>query len=954
MTAIKPVQLERIPGPPSTDYAFLRKKAIEKIQELSGRIWTDYNLHDPGITILEHLCYAITDLGYKTDFPIEDILANKHGRIDGKLHSFFTKADILTSGPITANDYRKLVLDQIDQIENIWIEQQDADNNSAGCNKGVFRIFIQAEDETAIRLQDNPEAAANVVSSVKECLHAHRNVGQDFEEPKLLIPQDIYIKAEVMVDWRQDAQAITAKICNAFEFTIHPPVRFFTEAELLSMGMSIEHIYTGPLLRKGFVIDTDLKPRIKRVDPAELIKAISMVDGVLKVKSLLIAGEDGQYTSRPIDVKEQHYPFIRISSELHDIRIFSDKFEERSKDAAFWNTYQQVKIVAKRNFVGQRTGNLLLSMNGEYRNIGEYHSIQHLFPHIYHLGEHNRLSNEMPATEQAQARQLKAYLLFFEQLMANYLAQLQDIGDLFAPVTDDPDPATYAIQPLYDVPYIKELLQAFQNKETEKTDAEWASFMADRNNDYIKALKQGLESDNTYRHRKHKILDHLLARFNIQLHKYFVVMYEQHYNNRTGKKRVNAALKWKSDVLTHAAGLTSKRIQSCNYLRYDGKEPLPGYDAMLYKLLHITADKQQPLTAVFDTPAWKVAVVGRTTEMPTTWSERIYHQKEEDIRVLVPDHGHEDRHYDYGHQPLSFLRMGLDLSHYRIIFDEENREYLVIYKQGKQEVWTAVIRERTKDQANKALRHMIRQLQQISVNSEGCYLVEHLLLRPHLDEETFGFRILNTDGRKLMTHADWMTFGKREELLRQLINESPAQTENTALEIYDRWSDRCKMYMRVGNHTLVITRAHFQDEELRHIAAGTIESLLLNFTELKQHPEYRRHIKYYVKHDDRYIVDEEFFRFRISMLFPAWPARFQVPEFRAATQELVKENTPAHIKLKYKWLGVAAMHEFESYYFPWREALQQQEANTASFRYQLTKTALIRYLVEEKYLAPAF
>lgn len=60
----------------SMDYTFLREEGIRQIQKLAGDIWTDHNTHDPGITILETLCYAITDLGYRTDQDIKDILAS--------------------------------------------------------------------------------------------------------------------------------------------------------------------------------------------------------------------------------------------------------------------------------------------------------------------------------------------------------------------------------------------------------------------------------------------------------------------------------------------------------------------------------------------------------------------------------------------------------------------------------------------------------------------------------------------------------------------------------------------------------------------------------------------------------------------------------------------------------------------------------------------------------------
>ena len=53
---------------PGMDYALLRDEGIKAIAKLAGNRWTDYNSHDPGITILETLCYAITDLSYRLAF----------------------------------------------------------------------------------------------------------------------------------------------------------------------------------------------------------------------------------------------------------------------------------------------------------------------------------------------------------------------------------------------------------------------------------------------------------------------------------------------------------------------------------------------------------------------------------------------------------------------------------------------------------------------------------------------------------------------------------------------------------------------------------------------------------------------------------------------------------------------------------------------------------------------
>jgi hypothetical protein len=53
----------------SQDFYELRRRGIGFVQKAGSDQWTDYNVHDPGITILEALSYAITDLGYRLAPP---------------------------------------------------------------------------------------------------------------------------------------------------------------------------------------------------------------------------------------------------------------------------------------------------------------------------------------------------------------------------------------------------------------------------------------------------------------------------------------------------------------------------------------------------------------------------------------------------------------------------------------------------------------------------------------------------------------------------------------------------------------------------------------------------------------------------------------------------------------------------------------------------------------------
>ncbi|MEZ4731469.1 MAG: hypothetical protein R3E79_30495 [Caldilineaceae bacterium] len=58
--------------------------------------------------------------------------------------------------------------------------------------------------------------------------------------------------------------------------------------------------------------------------------------------------------------------------------------------------------------------------HGRDRRVGQYYSLQHQFPAVYGIGALGLPDSASPQ-RQAQAQQLKAYLLFFDQLLANAL-----------------------------------------------------------------------------------------------------------------------------------------------------------------------------------------------------------------------------------------------------------------------------------------------------------------------------------------------------------------------------------------------------------------------------------------------------------------------------------------------------------------------------------------------------
>jgi len=141
--------------PPSQDFQFLIGEGLKFVEKLGNKFWNDYNPHDPGITILEVLCYAITELGYRSDFVIQDVLTNKDGIIQN--NTFFSAASIFSNAPLTEMDYRKLLID-IKGVSNAWFlatEKKPDANGYLKPNKSEADLFInKLEDKLSLKNKD--------------------------------------------------------------------------------------------------------------------------------------------------------------------------------------------------------------------------------------------------------------------------------------------------------------------------------------------------------------------------------------------------------------------------------------------------------------------------------------------------------------------------------------------------------------------------------------------------------------------------------------------------------------------------------------------------------------------------------------------------------------------------------------------------------------------------------
>lgn len=468
--------------PPYLDWELLRATGIDHLGKLSGNIWTDHNVHDPGITILEILCYAIIDLGYRTNLPVKDILTPDPAD-KTKDNNFFTAADILSCNPLTITDIKKMLVD-IPGVKNAWLEDSyyecaiDINKkipqlcNTGYCLNGLYKVYIQADKIYDLSIKSESDESEKLIDKVRTALMSHRNLCEDVLEINLLCSKKIGLCAEIELEEGTDEESVYINIIENLREFFSPSPKFYTLKQLLEeKNKPIEDIFAGrPYnVRESFgFVDTEEFEKIKlkkEIHLSDVYHVIFDVKGVRNVKNLGWRKNCSDPAPKPDtawiwNIPENHIPdfapdcsVIKFSRKEKPVTVNTGKFDLlfqvdfRHNGKVWYNTispYLDSEIPV-----------------GEYMpDFGDYRSIQNEFPRVYGIAKGGLLP-DVSDERRAKAYQLKAYLLFFDQLLANYVSQLKNIRSLFAlaGAKDKKDRHTYFLNQLTDVPDLQKLVR---------------------------------------------------------------------------------------------------------------------------------------------------------------------------------------------------------------------------------------------------------------------------------------------------------------------------------------------------------------------------------------------------------------------------------------------------------------------------------------------------------------
>ena len=253
-------------------------------------------------------------------------------------------------------------------------------------------------------------------------------------------------------------EMVQAQVVHAIEAYLNPPVSFYSLQEQLNRNLSPAQIFNGPyidydfecdgtkvLTKPGFVNDEDLDATQLRqvVYASDLINAVMDVPGVVSIRNLLLRIYDefgepvGPGEKWCLPIAAMHQPMLDLNASK--LLFFKNSIPFKARRREFERTLMQLRGIARREAFVDPDERLHL-VPGTHRDPGKFLSVQHDFPQTYGIGKAG-LAQDVAVERIAQARQFKAYLTVFDQILADHLAQLASVKTLFSlQITEDVDP----------------------------------------------------------------------------------------------------------------------------------------------------------------------------------------------------------------------------------------------------------------------------------------------------------------------------------------------------------------------------------------------------------------------------------------------------------------------------------------------------------------------------------
>lgn len=908
--------------PISLDFEKLREEGIQLAQQLSGKRWTDYNPHDPGVTILEQLCYALTDIGYRSTFPIREQLYAKlpKGQQRPK-DSFFDASDILPTNPVTLEDYRILIIDYFPEITNAWLHPVQSGM------RGQYRIFLQLAEA----YRRDAQRVEEIKDAVQALFAAHRNLAEDVSMVEVLAAEQLQVQADVDIDTEEMGEAILARLLLLLENHINPPIPLYSLDELLEEGYTIEQIFSGPPAKNGFIKKEDLGALNRSFYVSKIIELINGLPGVKRVSNFYVTVNGLEVEGDVLRLPENTYLILDMNP-LDDryrgqdipypIRFFRGQLQYELDLNTANQLYHSQDLRYKKGYTANKIHGPSAQQSSLKRSdLGAYHSVQHLFPHNYGLGTFGLPSTVRPSRERyAAIRQLKAYLLFFEQQLANHLAQLAQASDFFS--LDPELDRSYFFQLAKDSPRTEELLKG-------------GSFEA-----FEREVDALMRKFDPFLDRRNRVLDHLLARFGEYFLTDFLLQFDKQLGQDVGSVEEQEAelLQTKLRFLQNYVSISRNRSRGFNYLEVPSSENRSGLEQRVRLLLNIPEREEVSLLSGFDERLQDYKREGED------WESEVQNLPLDEEELPYEEIREEDEEVGEGQFCFSstearllqdLLLNGVQRESYSIHHNPDTESpyaFIVLYKGGQEGLPQRIYQAKSLPEARQAIQRLLNYLLRLSKQSEGFHLVEHLLLRP-LTVNRFALVLLDDQKRPLL-ETTALSSEKEQLELRDELFQLGQQRANYS--IAEQEEGQYFVMLSYYNRRLSSLRIFDSEKEAEQAIENCI-AYLESFRNMDI-TAYQEQVLIEDRGSVGQVQDAQFYSNQITLVLPDWPSRFQNPDFQNLLRDVVLYNAPAHLHTHFIWLDPEAMQRFEDLYFDWmakKRSLHPEQPSLDEAAYEL-------------------
>ena len=424
----------------------------------------------------------------------------------------------------------------------------------------AVKIFIASVFEIYL---SKIEKARSIVREAVKTLHEHRNLCEDFIEVTTVDDEEIAFCFDVDVKPEADIEKVQAEIYFAIGNYLNPSVDFYSLKELLDKNIPVDEIYTGPILQHGFIDTAQLETTglLTVIHTSDIINLLMDIEGVIAIRNFLMTkyGEDGKAVLNfkslkwCMEITHLHKPVL--STDKSKILLFKNQFPFIARYDEVRDTILLLHAQRSREKLNGLEGDIPVPA-GIKRDSESYWPIQYDFPQTYGIGQYGLPSTATPQRV-AQQRQLKGYLMFYEQLLADFFSQLSNAYKLFS--VDD-------IRQTYYAQFLKEIkdIDAVYNTPPYKLEDLL------KNQDSTSLSKNSwqdlYEPKDLFEERRNRFLDHLLARFAESFNDYALLMYKINYQDKTEEKiSFNDLSGAKTRTIKNYPAISSERGKAYNY-----------------------------------------------------------------------------------------------------------------------------------------------------------------------------------------------------------------------------------------------------------------------------------------------------------------------------------------------------------------------------------------------------